>query len=262
MRDPPYLRTVGIGHLLFAVGFAVIGAIGLGARDFVLNQEPVPKSIPWREGLACLNGALLLLPGLGLLVTRTAKASALILTAFLALWVLVLQLPHAVAHASVEASWLGVGEDMTLVTGGWVIYCALAGRDDASLRVARRLFGLALVPIGLSHFFYLQGAAELIPGWFPLRVPLTAFCGAAHIAAGLALFFGIVPRLAATLEALMESIFTLVCWVTAVIATPTDRQDWANLFISTALSAAAWAVARSYRDRSWGWARSASQSHT
>lgn len=262
MRDPPSLRTAGIGQLLFAVGFAVIGAIGLGARDFVLTQEPVPKDLPWREGLACLNALLLLLPGLGLLVTRTAKAAALVLTAFLALWVLVLQLPHALAHPSIEGSWLGVGEDTTLVTGGWVIYCAIAGRDDASLSTARRLFGLALVPIGLSHFFYLQGAAQLIPAWFPLRVPLTAFCGAAHIAAGLALFFGIVPRLAATLEAIMESIFTLVCWLTAVIATPTDRQDWANLFISTALSAAAWAVARSYRERSFGWVRSASQARS
>jgi uncharacterized membrane protein len=252
MRKGQYVGVVGVGQLLFAVGFAVVGAIGLAVHEFVLSQEPVPREIPWRETLACLNGALLLLTGLGLLIRRAARPCALILTAFLALWVLALQLPRAVAHPSVEANWLGVGEDMTLVTGGWIICCALAGRYHASVPVARALFGLALIPIGLSHWFYLKGAAELIPAWFPLRVPLTQFTGAAHIAAGLAILFGIVPRLAATLEAVQESIFTLVCWLTAVIATPGNLEDWENLFISTALSAAAWALAGSYRRASGG----------
>jgi uncharacterized membrane protein len=252
-----YVRVVGVGHLLFALGFIVVGALGLSAHDFVLSQQPVPKEIPWREPLACLSGALLLLTGAGLLVPRTARISALVLTAFLLSWVLALQLPRALAHPGIEARWLGVGEDTTLFTGGWVIYCAIAGRNDASLRLARRIFGLALIPIGLSHFFYMQGAADLIPAWFPLRIPLTMISGAGHIAAGIALFFGVVPRLAATMEAAMESIFTLVCWLTAVVGTPSSREYWVNLFISTALSAAAWAVAESCRNRPWGLARPA-----
>jgi len=65
-----------------------------------------------------------------------------------------------------------------------------------------------------------------------------------------------VPRLAATLEAVMESLFTLIVWVTAVITAPTNREGWVNLFISTALSAAAWAVAESFRQRPWAFARS------
>lgn len=240
------MRAVGIGHPLFAVGFAVVGAIGLGAHDFVLSQQPVPKGIPWRETLACLSGALLLATGAGLLITRTARLAALVLTAFVLLWVIVLQVPRVVAQPLNEGFWLGVGEDSTLVTGGWIVFCALAGRNDASVRTARALFGLALVPIGLSHFVYLKFAAELIPSWLPFREALTGFTGAAHIAAGVAIVFGIVPRLAATLEAVMESLFTLIVWLTAVINAPANREDWVNLFISTALSAAAWAVAESY----------------
>ena len=56
-------RGFGVGRLLFAVGFAVVGAIGLGAHDFVLHQQPVPKGLPWRETLASISGALLLLAG-------------------------------------------------------------------------------------------------------------------------------------------------------------------------------------------------------
>lgn len=249
------MRTLGIGHLLFALGFAVVGAIGLGAHDFVLSQQPVPKEIPWRETFACLSGALLLLTSVGLLVPRSAKLSALALTAFLFSWVLVLQIPRLLADPLVEGYWLGLGEDLSLVAGGWLIYCALVGRNDLSLRVARVAFGLALVPIGLSHFIYLEGAAGFIPSWMPFRLALTAFTGAAHIVAGVAIALGVVPRLASTLEATMESLFTLIVWLTAVINAPTHRENWVNIFISTALSAAAWALAESYRREPWGLAR-------
>lgn len=244
-----YLRKVGVGRLFFAVSFAAIGAISLVARDFLLNQQPVPPNIPWRETLACISAAVLLVTGVGLLVPTVAKRAALILTAFIALWVLALELPGALAHPLVEAKWLGVGEDASMVGGGWLIFCAIAGCSDGRVRIARALFGIALVPIGISHFVYLQGAATLIPTWMPWRVPLTALSGAGHIAAGLAIAFGVVPRLAAIMETIMEALFTLICWLSAVIVTPGNREDWVNLCISTALTAAACAVAESYGRR-------------
>ncbi len=241
------MRAVGVGRFLFALGFAVVGAIGLGAHDFVLNQQPVPTGIPSREVLASISGALLLVTGIGLLVPRAARIAALVLAGYVLLWVLALQLPRALANPQVEAFWLGVGEDLSLAAGGWVIFCAIAGRSDASLRVARFLFGLALVPIGLSHLFYFNITVGFIPPWFPFRPFLAGSTGVAHIAAGLAIACNIVPRLAATLEAVMESGFTVFVWITAVLSGPTNRENWVNLFISTALSAAAWAVADSYR---------------
>lgn len=243
------MRRIGVGHLFFALSFAGIGAICLAAHDFLLYQEPIPQGIPWRDTLACINAALLLVPGVGLLVPAAAKRSALILTAFVALWVLVLQIPRVVAHPLIEGSWLGVGEDTSAVAGGWLIWCATAGRSDSTVRIARIVFGIAVIPIGLSHFFYLKDAVSLVPTWMPLRAPLTLLGGAGHIAAGLAIAFGVVPRLAATMEAGMETVFTLICWVSAIAATPTDRQAWVNLCISTALTAAAWAVAESYGRR-------------
>jgi uncharacterized membrane protein len=241
-----YLRRIGVGHLFFALGFAVIGAISFVARDFLLFQQPVPPQIPWRETLACISAALMLVPGLGMLYPATAARSTLILTAFVALWVLALQIPRALAHPLVEVNWLGVGEDTTMAAGGWLIYCGLAGRSDAGIRTARTLFGLALVPIGLSHFFYLQPAVGMIPTWMPLRAPLTLLSGAGHIAAGLAIMVGVVPRLAATMEAGMQSLITIICWVSAVIGTPASRTDWVTLCISITITAAAWAVAQSY----------------
>lgn len=62
-----YWRKVGVGHLLFALSFVFIGAISLARHNFVLFQQPVPMGIPWREPLALISAALMLLPGLGLL---------------------------------------------------------------------------------------------------------------------------------------------------------------------------------------------------
>jgi uncharacterized membrane protein YphA (DoxX/SURF4 family) len=249
------MRRIGIGHFLFGSAFAVEGALGLYARDFLLNQQPVAQGIPWREPLACVSAAIMLLAGIGMLVPRSSRFATLVLSGFTALWVLILHLPRAFAQPENVAFWLGVGEVTTLATGGWLIYCAHTGRDDNTVHVARILFGVALVPIGLSHIVYLKPAADLIPAWFPLRIPLTALTGVAHMAAGAAIVFGVIPRLAATLEAVMESGFTLIVWVSAVVAVPTDRQHWVDLFISTALTGAAWAVAESYRGKSWAPAR-------
>jgi uncharacterized membrane protein YphA (DoxX/SURF4 family) len=245
------MRRIAVGHFLFGLAFAVEGAIGLAAGDFLLNQQPVAHGVPWREPLACVSAGVMLLAGIGMLVPRSARIATLALSGFTALWVFILHLPRAFAQPENVAFWLGVGEVTTLATGGWLIYCALTARDDTTVQVARILFGVALVPIGLSHIVYLKPAADLIPTWFPLRVPLTALTGVAHIAAGVAIVFGIVPRLAATLEAMMESGFTLIVWVSAVVTAPADRQHWVDLFISTALTGAAWALAESYRGKSW-----------
>lgn len=241
-----YLRRLSVGHLLFASSFILIGAISLGLHDFLLFQQPVPPGIPWRVTLACISAALLLLTGAGLLLQATAKQAALVLTAFVALWIVALWIPQVLAHPLVELNWLGVGEDTVLVMGGWLIYCEVLGRSDGSVRIARILFGLALVPIGLSHFFYLDAAVKFIPTWMPLRVPLTILAGAGHIAAGLAIACGVVPRLAATLEASMETLITLIVWLSAIAARPGDHQSWIGFLLSSAETAAAFVVAASY----------------
>jgi hypothetical protein len=59
-------------------------------------------------------------------------------------------------------------------------------------------------------------------------VPLTYATVAAHIAAGLGILFRVLPFLAATLETVMVSLFTLLIWVQAVLGTP-KAFDWTEL---------------------------------
>jgi hypothetical protein len=182
-----------------------------------------------------------------------ARPAALILASFLFLAVLLLRVPPVVAQPLLEANWYGLGETLTMAAGAWTIFSE--GRDTVrpgNVRARQILFALALFPLGLAHFFYLNQTAPLIPSWLPWHVPLAYFTGAAHIAAGAGILFGILfsnalARLAATLEAVMVSLFTLLVWVPTVAGAPGNAFDWSELLVSMAISGAAWAVAESLR---------------
>jgi uncharacterized membrane protein len=153
-----------------------------------------------------------------------------------------------------EAVWLGFGELAVLMTGGWVLLARLAeGRQEPtmklftgnnSLRLAQIVFAVWLIPIGLSHIMYVKETADLVPAWLPYRVFWAYLTGAGQIACGLGVLFRVLPRIAATAEAVMISLFTLLVWLPAIVAAPATRLPWTAFFISWAIGSAAWVVAQ------------------
>src|SRR5262249_43031954 len=156
----------------------------------------------------------------------TARISTLLLSVYLFLWVVVLQLPRIAAHPGIELNWLGLGEDLSLATGGWVVFFAISRGNGWGFPAPPICFWLGLVPIGLSHFFYLAQSETFVPSWLPFHMSLSMLSGAGHIAAGIAIASGIVRRLAATLEAVMVSLITLIVWTSALAGAPTSRAHW------------------------------------
>ena len=255
------MRIIGIGQVVFAVALIGLGLIGLRTDDFAMSWQPVPPGIPYHAALAYASGALLLFTGIGLFFERTAQLSALIETINLFAWIVLLRLDGVFAHPLSEARWLGVGENLVLATGAWTLFALFARRDgrsilrfatgDGAMAIARVLFAVALPLIGLSHFVYVAETAALVPAWLPAHTGFAYFTGAADFAAGLAVLFLVLPRLAATLQAIMLSLFTVLIWVPAVVSAPSDRLSWTALMASTAISGGAWILADSFRDLSW-----------
>src|SRR6267143_55570 len=238
---------------LFAVGMIGLGVLALVYGDFALVWQPVAPWIPGRTVLAYASGVLMLFGAVGLLIRATAAPSARILFPYLIVWLL-LKVPALVVAPQMEAVWLGFGELAVLLAGGWILFATLAGLREGSpltfatgengVYLARMLFAVSLIPIGLSHIVYVKETAEMVPAWLPYRVGWAYLTGAGQIACGLGVLFTIFPRVAARTEAGMISLFTLLVWGPAILAAPRTRLPWTAFFISWAIASAAWAVAQ------------------
>ena len=251
----PNEASASLDRIFFALGLIGLGILSLVYRDFALQWQPVPAWVPARGFLAHVSGTVMVGLGAGLLWRRAAALSSGVLLVYLLLWLLLLKLPHVVTAPLVEVNWLGFGEIAVIVAAGLVIFAAERGQRESSkftfatgasgMRIARFLFALALIPVGLSHFVYAPQTIGFVPQWIPFRAFWAYLGGAGHIAAGLGVLFGVVPRLAALLEAAMIGVFTALVWVPLVIKTPTSQLNWTGFLVSWTIAAAAWVVAGS-----------------
>ena len=149
--------------VLFVIGMVSLGVLSVIYHDFAYSWQPVPASVPGRGTLAVLSGLLMIGASLALLIRATEAIAIRILFSFLILWQL-LKVPALIAAPGMEAVWLGFGEIAVLLAGGWILFAQFSNLDNSAffrhitgergIRLARILFGVALVPIGLSHIVY------------------------------------------------------------------------------------------------------------
>lgn len=250
------MRIASVSHAFFAATMIGIGILGLIRGDFTAVWDPVPKGLPARDLLVYLCAFISLACGIGLLLRRTAVLAARVLLGYSLLWLLLLRVPSVLFSFAVD-SWWSACKTAVMTAGAWVIYVWFAAdwdkqrlgfvAGDNGLRIARVLYGLALIPFGIAHFLYLKQTTVLVPGWLPSPVFWAYFTGGAYIAAGVAIVIGVFAWLAALLSALETGMITLLVWVPIAVAGQPNAFQWGEIVVSVALTAAAWVVADSYR---------------
>jgi uncharacterized membrane protein len=255
------MRIASTGHAVFAATMIAVGILGLIKGDFAPVWEPVPKWLPARELWVYLTAIVSLACGFGLLWERTAARAARVLLAALLLWLVVFRLPVIFRGPTVAAYWEGCGETAVIVAGAWVLYAGFAptwdrrrlgfATRDEGVRIARALYALAMIAFGLAHFAYVKDTASLVPVWLPTPVGWVYLTGATYVAAGVAILVGVYARLAATLSAVQMGAFTLLVWVPVVAAGAKNAFQVSECVVSSALTAAGWVVADSYRGTRW-----------
>jgi len=177
--------------------------------------------------------------------------SVLTIGMYLAVWAALSVPPILSKPLSVDA-WYPFCEALTALLGAWILYVLLRGKGP--VRAAQALFGLTCIFYGWSHFLYADYTAGMVPAWLPRHLAFAYFTGLGHVAAGVAIIVGVLPRLAAILEAIMMSLFGLLVWVPSFFAQPPPKwatpphHQWSELVVSLLLAASAWIVAISLRD--------------
>lgn len=230
--------------VLFALGSILLGAVGIFFHDFAMQWQPVPAGFPIRTPLAYASGFVLVAGGVALLLPKGERAGAWLLTVFLGIWTVTLNLPAAIASYKSIGAWNSPAEIAFMTMGALALASSHAGSLRSVLaRAARIVAGLAACVFGFAHFNYIDFTATMVPSWIPPNGVFWAWAtGAGHLAAGLALVSGIQARLAATLLAGMMASFVILLHLPRVVAAPDQHVEWIMLGVSSMLAGAAWLV--------------------
>jgi len=244
------MSVVSAVRFMLAAAAASVAILALVYGDYAPAWHAFPAWIPGRK--LCVEGlaTALLAASAALCVHRTAIAGLWGIGVYYVIWAVIASAPIFAAPFSIGA-WYGSVEALSALAG----VALLGSAPPFALRTAQAVFGLTCVFYGWSHFVYADYTASMVPAWLPGRLAVAYFTGACHMAAGLALIAGIMPRLAATLEAVMMSLFGLLVWVPTLLisdkpkwATPPQNQ-WSELVVNLVLASAAWIVALSFKRR-------------
>lgn len=241
----------------FAGTVATFGIVGLIKTDFTPMWLPGPDIVPAHAVLARVAASVALLAGAGLLWRHSAAVASRVLLGFFLAWLLLVVVPALVGDFGMQFTW-ATACAATLLAAAGIVYLPFAGGHGRTyVRIARTLYGAALIPFGIAHFTYLQRTVSMVPRWLPWPTAWAYFFGATFVAAGIAVIVGVYARLAAVLTAVQLALFTALVWIPVIAAAPT-ASDWSEFITSWVLTVAAWVIADSYRGVPWLGMRSAS----
>jgi uncharacterized membrane protein YphA (DoxX/SURF4 family) len=238
-----------LGLYAYAGGAIFLGLLGLASGDFATTWQRVGPGVPFREPLAYITAIIELAAGLGLLWRRTARASALTITAVYSVFALI-WVPKMLETRHDYDPTGNFFEEFSMVAGGAVLFACLSPAGSAIARRERlfaRLCGLSAISFGVVHIYDMPGLLTWIPSWIPPSQMFWAYATTiGFFLAAAAMLSGIMAPLATRLLTVEIVGFELLVWIPKLIASPHEHFIWAGNGICIAIAGAVWAVSDSF----------------
>jgi hypothetical protein len=228
----------------YAYGLA---AIASGICALVWHDFDALRDVPHREILTYIAATVVILGGVAIQWSRTARAGAVAVgTIYLAF--ALLGVPLIIQHPLVYNGFGNFFEQFSYVSGAVILYACsglvIPGRRSTLAQFGYYSFGICVFSFAPEQLFYLPETASLVPKWIPPGQMFWAIAtSVAFGLAAIALLTGFTALLASRLTTAMLLGFGLLVWLPALFADPHSSQNWAEGTETLAIAASAWIVA-------------------
>ncbi|MGC1872407.1 MAG: hypothetical protein WA700_15730 [Acidobacteriaceae bacterium] len=196
-------KFVAATNLCFAIPLAVFGALHLANIAFVLPA--VPDYMPWRLFWAYLVGVALLAASLSIATKIQVFWSGLLFGAMMFLFVLMSDLPGAIASPRDRLGWTLAIRELSFAAGGWLLAAGVMREPHRSklITVGRIILGVAAIFYGVEHFLHplhCPGVPleKIMPAYIPGRPLIGVATGAILVVTGACILLNKYIRAAAT----------------------------------------------------------------
>jgi len=196
-------KFVAATNLCFAIPLAVFGALHLSTVAFVLPA--VPNYMPWRLFWAYLVGVALMAAALSIATRIQVFWSGLLFGTMMFLFVLMSDLPGALASPGNRFGWTLAIRELSFAAGGWLLAASVmrGPRRSWLISVGRVVIGVAAIFYGVEHFLHplhCPGVPleKVMPAYIPARPVIGFVTGAILVVSGVAILLNKKTRLAAT----------------------------------------------------------------
>jgi uncharacterized membrane protein len=196
-------KFVAATNMCFAIPLAVFGALHLTTATFVL--QGVPAYMPWRLFWAYFVGVALLAASLSIATKIQVLWSGLLFATMMFLFMLMLDIPGALANPRDRFGWTLVIRELSFAAGGWLLAASVmrGPRQSWLINVGRVVIGVATIFYDVEHFLHplhCPGVPleKIMPTYIPLRPVIGYLTGAILVVAGAAILANKKTRLTAT----------------------------------------------------------------
>jgi uncharacterized membrane protein YphA (DoxX/SURF4 family) len=176
---------------------------------------------------------------IGIFVETLARPAATMLGVMFFLFVILLHTPRIVLHSRDGNEWTSGFVALGMCGGAWILASAsrLYERETADpfLKIGPYLFGVAMIGFGIQHFIDTRNTARVGPPWNAEQPLWPYVTGVALLAGGAAIVLGKKVRLAATLLAMIISLFFLLLYIPRIFTQPHNPGPWTSGFEVLAL---------------------------
>ncbi len=242
-------RISPVARTFVAVGMAAFGIHQLSYGTFARWVAGLPAWVPAPALWPYLTGVVFVACAAAILSGKQARTAALVLSAMILAFAVLLNPFEIAAHPAVADLWGRAGKTFALSGAAALVAASLRAQSSAPrfleslIRLAPFFVSAFFCIAGVEHFLYAPFVEQMIPAWIPARIFWTYFTGTALLTGGIGILVPKTARLAGLLSGTMVLSWVVLLHIPRALADLHKTAETTAIFEALAISGAAYLIA-------------------